>query len=153
MWQDNEPSPFSSAAQTYKPSHTRDASDASSIYSHGNRLSTFQAYQAYQLHAVRSFSPEVSDESGRPSMVLTVDKEAGHESGHLSSFLLPAIPTGDKDSRLSDSHDPYYRNSHLGLSQPADSKRPVDKQSTIMEVDMPLASPMFPQSNQPGAAL
>ncbi|KAH6877681.1 hypothetical protein BKA58DRAFT_80328 [Alternaria rosae] len=152
-------------ARTYSPHHERDASDASSIYSSGNRLSTFQAYQAYQEAAQkkdshnqvlqkhkagRSASAASTVESGHTSILASTDDET--ERRPQSSNLLAPGQQG-QDSRLSEFYEAYYRNSHLGPAQPVEDKKQfADRQSTIMEVDTPMASPMFPSSQRPGSA-
>jgi len=153
-------------ARTYSPHHERDGSDASSIYSSGNRLSTFQAYQAYQEAAQkkdshtqvlqkqkpgRSASAASTVESGHTSILASTDDEAERRP-HSSNLLAPGQQ--GQDARLSEFYEAYYRNSHLGLAQPVDGKTQfADRQSTIMEVDTPMASPMFPPSSQrPGSA-
>jgi hypothetical protein len=168
--QDNEPAQPSSGPhlqpQTYAPNHQRDGSDASSIYSSGNRLSTYQTYQAYQKHADRSASAASSesnhfsstDESNRTSVVLSTEKEAERRPSQSSSLLPPGPssslqPGGnEKDYRVSEFYDAYYRNSQIGPAQTVEAKRPVDRQSTIMEVESPMPSPLFPKTQQPGAA-
>ncbi len=139
-------------APSSAPNHKRDDSDTS-LYSNVNRLSAFQAYQAYQQHAGRSsVSPPGWEEPSRGSTVLSVDKAAGRASGRVSSYLIPAPQLGGNDSRLSDFYDAYYRQSHLGLSTSTDFKQFADRQSTIMEVDSPMPSPLLPKTHQPGAA-
>jgi hypothetical protein len=151
----------------YSPSHERDGSDASSIYSGGNRLSTFQAYQAYQKEANKkdtdrlyrsasaasseTYNLSSTDGSGRTS-ILAVSTD--NDQRPKSSNLLAPGP-GGKDTRLSEFYEAYYRNSTLGPAQPVDSsKQATNRQSTILEVDSPMASPMFPmpKTQQPGAA-
>ncbi|KAJ4363435.1 hypothetical protein N0V83_009728 [Neocucurbitaria cava] len=148
--------------QSYAPTHKRDESEASSIYSNGNRLSTYQAYQAYQKGADRSTSAASSesynygfsstDESGHTSVVLSGDKESEGRPSLSSSHLAPGGQAGPKDARLSEFYDAYYRNSQIVSAQPVEMKRPVDRKSTIIEVDSPMPSPLFPKSQQPGSA-
>lgn len=69
---------------------------------------------------------------------------------------LSVAPNG-QEQRLSEFYDAYYRNSQMAPIQAVDAKRIVGRHSTIVEVDTPLASPMFPKSAQnlqpiPGAA-
>jgi hypothetical protein len=161
--QATEPSQ-SSSAPTPKthldaPAHKRIESDASSTYSQ-NRLSTFDAYKAYQKQADRStsaasndtFNFSSTDESRGTSVVMSVDPEERRPS-QSSSHLAPAAPNG-QDSRLSEFYDAYYRNSQVGPVQTVEAKRVVGRHSTIVEVDTPLASPMFPKpmQHQPGVA-
>ncbi|CAN9303727.1 hypothetical protein AA0119_g3821 [Alternaria tenuissima] len=153
-------------ARTYSPHHERDGSEASSIYSSGNRLSTFQAYQASQEDAPkpdsydqawqkqqtrRSASAASTVESGHTSILASTDDEAERRPSHASTLLAPG--QGGKDTRLSEFYEAYYRNSHMGSTQPVDVKKQyAERQSTIMEVDTPMASPMFPHNQNPGAA-
>ena len=77
----------------------------------------------------------------------------GAEQRPKSSNLLAPGQAGGKDARLSEFYEAYYRNSTLASAQPVDLKmQTIDRQSTIMEVDSPMASPMFPKTQQPGAA-
>jgi hypothetical protein len=70
---------------------------------------------------------------------------------------LSVLPNG-QEQRFSEFYDAYYRNSQIVPDAPvlpADANRLVARHSTIMEVDTPLASPMFPRPTQhgpPGAA-
>ena len=167
--QDNEPeqSPTVPHIQlqprVYSPSHERDGSDASSIYSSGNRLSTFQAYQAYHNDADKkdthrsasaasdgTYDLPSADRSDRTSVLAaSTDKDVGQRP--KSSNLLAPGP-GGKDTRLSEFYEAYYRNSTLGPAQPVvPKKQAMDRQSTIMEVDSPMASPLFPKNQEPGA--
>ncbi|CAN9337284.1 unnamed protein product [Alternaria alternata] len=169
--QDSEPSSPARTqvqlqARTYSPHHERDGSEASSIYSSGNRLSTFQAYQASQEDAPkpdsydqawqkqqtrRSASAASTVESGHTSILASTDDEAERRPSHASTLLAPG--QGGKDTRLSEFYEAYYRNSHMGSTQPVDVKKQyAERQSTIMEVDTPVASPMFPHNQNPGAA-
>ncbi|KAF1847596.1 uncharacterized protein K460DRAFT_363662 [Cucurbitaria berberidis CBS 394.84] len=166
----NEPAQSSSAPhlqpRSHAPTHKRDESDASSLYSNGNRLSTYQAYQAYQKDADRSASAastesynynfSSTDESGRTSVALPNDKDGERRPSQSSSLLAPGLmPNGqssNQDSRLSEFYDAYYRNSQIVSAQPVEMKRIVDRKSTIMEVDSPMPSPLFPKTQQPGAA-
>lgn len=105
------------------PSHTREASDASSAYRPGNRLGHLEADQAY---------------------VKPMDSQR-------SSTLQPGEA---KDARLSEFYEAYYRNSHMAPAGPPGepSKAAFGRHSTILEVDSPMASPMFPPTAPPGAA-
>ncbi|KNG46219.1 hypothetical protein DDE82_006804 [Stemphylium lycopersici] len=152
-------SPLQLQPRTYSPHHERDGSDASSIYSSGNRLSSFQTYQAYQKDAdkkevekqkVGRPASAWTEETGLTSMFGSTKGEGERQPSQSSHLLAPG--QGGKDTRLSEFYEAYYRNSHIGSMQPGESSQPtVDRQSTIMEVDTPLASPMFPK--HPGAAM
>ena len=95
-------------------------------------------------------------QSGRTSLLASSDVEG--DVHHQSQSLLPP-GVGGKDPRLSDFYDSYYRNSYyrnsqMGAADPTElSKQVVDRQSTIIEVDTPLASPMFPPTQHPGMAM
>ena len=90
-------------------------------------------------------------QSGRTSLFASSDVEG--DVHHQSQSLLPP-GAGGKDARLSDFYDSYYRNSQMGASDPTELKKQVvDRQSTIIEVDTPLASPMFPPTQHPGMAM
>jgi hypothetical protein len=66
-----------------------------------------------------------------------------------------AVPNS-QESRLSEFYDAYYRNSQISPVQVVEAKRIVGRHSTIVEVDTPMASPMFSKPMQhappPGAA-
>jgi hypothetical protein len=69
---------------------------------------------------------------------------------------LSVAPNG-QEQRLSEFYDAYYRNSQMAPIQTVDAKRLVGRHSTIVEVDTPLTSPVFPKTMQhpqpmPGAA-
>ncbi|KAF1942806.1 hypothetical protein EJ02DRAFT_157013 [Clathrospora elynae] len=162
-----------SPTTTQHRQHNRDESDASSRYSGGgnNRHSTFQAYQAFQTHEDRSTSAaskastesynynlSSSDGSGRTSVLLSSDKASSDTESrpsHVSALLVPG-QLAAKDARLSEFYDAYYRNSQIGVPMPVGGEtKPVERQSTIVEVDSPLPSPMFkttPPAGHPGAA-
>jgi len=101
--------------------------------------------------AGRSASAASTVESGHTSILASTDDEAERRP-HSSNLLAPGQQ--GQDARLSEFYEAYYRNSHLGPAQPVDAKTQfADRQSTIMEVDTPMASPMFPPSSQrPGSA-
>lgn len=82
----------------------------------------------------------------------SVDKESeGSRRPSEPTGLL--MPTADgKDSRLSEFYDVYYRNSVVPPHAAEVKKTVIDRQSTIMEVDSPMPSPLFPKNQQPGAA-
>jgi hypothetical protein len=173
-----------STAPTAQPqalgaTHKRDESDASSLYSQ-TRLSTFDAYQAFQKQEVRSTSAasndtynfSSTDDSRGTSMVYSQGERGPSESeAQLSApqpqnsrlSLAPNAPDSSRlsvapngqEQRLSEFYDAYYRNSQLNPIQAVDAKRTVGRHSTIVEVETPLASPMFPKAMQhpsPGAA-
>lgn len=153
---------------TYAPTshlHAREGSDASSVYSAGNRLSTFQAYQAYQKQTDRSASAastetygynfSLSNDSNRTSMIhpsstSTGQVDEGHRPSEPTGLLMP---TADgKESRLSEFYDVYYRNSVIPPHGGEIKKTVIDRQSTILEVDSPMPSPLLPKTHQAGAA-
>lgn len=146
------------------------------------RLSTFDAYQAYQKQADRTISAasdstfnfSSTDGSRRTSVVVAEsqpERKPSQPEVHLaapspadtrlslapSTFdpsRLSVAPNG-QEQRLSEFYDAYYRNSQISPVQTLDAKRTVGRHSTIVEVDTPLASPMFPKQMQhatPGAA-
>ncbi|KAF1830886.1 hypothetical protein BDW02DRAFT_591533 [Decorospora gaudefroyi] len=155
--------------RTYSPSHQRDGSDASSIYSGGDRLSTFQTYHAYHKDAnkkaahpslstasktsteSRNYDFASANEPSRASVMAPQVKDGEQRPSLSNNHLAPAQAT-NKDTRLSEFYEAYYRNSHIGPAQPVDAKRPLDRKSTIEEVDSPMPSPLFPKTQQPGAA-
>jgi len=160
------------------PTHTRDSS--ASLYSQ-TRLSTFDAYQAYQKQAGRSTSAasndrynfSSSDDSRSTSVAMKDgDRRPSHPDSSLSapsykpetrlslaptaqdSTRLSIAPNG-QEQRLSEFYEAYYRNSQMQPIQLVDAKRIVGRHSTIVEVETPLASPMFPKEGghaKPGAA-
>jgi len=88
-------------------------------------------------------------------MIMSVDNNPTERRPSESSNHLALPAQGGPESRLSEFYDAYYRNSQVGPVQILDAKRVVGRHSTIVEVDTPLASPMFPkamQHPQPGAA-
>ncbi|KAH9866503.1 hypothetical protein J1614_008193 [Plenodomus biglobosus] len=153
--------------RTYAPSHQRDASDASSVYSNGYRLSTFQAYQAYQKQGDGSasatsndtYSNSSTDHSGHKSVMLSTENDGERRSSQSNSnaqlaptstsLLQPGVPN---DSRLSEFYEAYYRHSHIAPAHTVDANPDFARQSTIMEVDSPVPSPLFPKTQKPGAA-
>lgn len=170
-------------ALSFETNHKRGESDASSIYSE-NRLSTFSTYLANQKRATRSSlaAPNDSNYYGYPSMDGTItssteSKEGDRKPGHASTFLTPSAAQGNgsrlsvqpssnesrlsvmpqgNESRLSEFYDAYYRNSQIAPLPPVEVKRTHnERQSTIMEVDTPMASPMLlkPVAYQPGVAM
>jgi hypothetical protein len=191
------------APQPMAVTHKRE-SDASSLYSQ-TRLSTFDAYQAYQKQNPRITSAGSTDygfssstdgsrgtsfilnveNNSQPSLVtppvtsdsrlsvapehnsrlsvapgnsrLSVAPDASRLSVAPNASRLSVLPNG-QEQRLSEFYDAYYRNSQIAPEAPviaADGNRLVARHSTIMEVETPLASPMFPKPMQygtPGAA-
>jgi hypothetical protein len=166
--------------------HKRE-SDASSLYSQ-TRLSTFDAYQAYQKQNPRitsasstdyGFSSVSTDDSRGNSFILNVENTsqptlmappaasdsrlsvAPDSNSRLSvapdASRLSVLPNG-QEQRLSEFYDAYYRHSQMAPDAPvapADGNRLVARHSTIVEVDTPLASPMYLKNMQfgpPGAA-
>jgi hypothetical protein len=189
------PSAPTPAPQTMAATHKRE-SDASSLYSQ-TRLSTFDAYQAYQKQNPRitsasstdyGFSSISTDDSRGNSFILNVENTsqptlmtppaasdsrlsvAPDSNSRLSvapgnsrlsvapdASRLSVLPNG-QEQRLSEFYDAYYRHSQIAPDAPvvpADGNRLVARHSTIVEVDTPLASPMYPKNMQfspPGAA-
>jgi hypothetical protein len=144
------------------------------------RLSTFDAYQAYQKQAGRTISAASdstfnfsSTDGSRRTSLVAADTRPSQPETHLTApspadlrlslapntfdpSRLSVAPNG-QEQRLSEFYDAYYRNSNSQISpvQTLDAKRVVGRHSTIVEVDTPLASPMFPKAMQhapPGAA-
>ena len=121
------------------------------MHSGSNRLSGFHAYQAYHNDAHRqdvrgsSVSDTSTTLSGRTSLFASSDVEG---DAHRQSQNLLAPGAGGKDSRLSEFYDSYYRNSYV---EP--NKQVVDRQSAIVEVNTPLASPIAPSTQDPGTAM
>lgn len=157
------------------PTHTRDSS--ASLYSQ-TRLSTFDAYQAYQKQADRSTSAAsndtynfsssddsrstsvaMNDGDRRPSQPLSApsykpDSRLSLAPNAQDASRLSIAPNG-QEQRLSEFYDAYYRNSQMQPIQSVDAKRIVGRHSTIVEVETPLASPMFGKAMgqaKPGAA-
>ncbi|KAJ8105649.1 hypothetical protein OPT61_g10048 [Boeremia exigua] len=102
-------------APTAAPTHQRDGSDASSVYSQ-NRHSAYADYQHYQ-------SLDRSNSS------------ASAKAPRAPSYLLDLPEGAVKEARLSEFYDAYYRQSQFlgGESRPV----VVDRQSTILEVESP----------------
>lgn len=137
------------------------------------RLSTFDAYQAYQKHADRSVSPAVdsinrfsiAEIERRPSAPTLAVAPAPSQDSRLSiapgfdASRLSVAPNG-QEQRLSEFYEAYYRNSSIEPVQALDAKRVNGRHSTIVEVETPLASAMLgkkmshpkPASGPPGAA-
>ncbi|KAF1961975.1 hypothetical protein CC80DRAFT_543344 [Byssothecium circinans] len=151
-------------ATTYEPSHKRDESDASSVYS-DKRNSTYQfpapAFASTSASHQRttstgSYNYSFPGSSDRNSVALGVaSKEGGRRQSSANSSLLAPGSTHSKDSndpRFSDFYDAYYRNSHLVKDAPR-RPDPINTEPTIVEVPTPLASPAPRGNNQPGMAL
>jgi hypothetical protein len=100
--------------------HQRDGSDASSVYSE-NRHSAYQAYQQFQA----------LDRSNSSASV-----KAPRAPSHLLELPEGAV----KEARLSEFYDAYYRQSQLLSNAP--KMGTGDRQSTILEVESPLPSPL-----------
>ncbi|KAF2634613.1 hypothetical protein P280DRAFT_235008 [Massarina eburnea CBS 473.64] len=126
---------------TYEPTHKRDQSGASSVYSE-KRSSTYQ-------HE----GPNPTG-SNRNSVALgATSTETKRQSSANSSLLTPGSTNGKdyNDPRFSEFYDAYYRNSQLIKDGP---KRPehIHTEATIAEVPTPLSSPA-PPGHQPGVAM
>jgi hypothetical protein len=94
--------------------------------------------------------PQLSAPSAQADSRLSVMPQAQDAS------RLSVAPNG-QEQRLSEFYDAYYRNSQMAPIQAVDAQRLVARHSTIVEVDTPLQSPMFPKAMQhpspmPGAA-
>lgn len=159
--------------QTLASTHKRDESDASSMYSQ-TRLSTYDAYQAYQNQAEHSnsaasndtYNISSTDDESRGTLVnmSSDDSHLGAPTAQDSRLSLApktfdpsrlSVAPNGQEQRLSEFYDAYYRNSQISPVQGVDAKRTVGRHSTIVEVETPLASPMFPkmvQQSPPGAA-
>jgi hypothetical protein len=88
-------------------------------------------------------------------MVLSVDNTQAESRPSQSDNRLTLAVPNSQESRLSEFYDAYYRNSQIAPVQVVDAKRIVGRHSTIVEVDTPMASPMFPKPMthpMPGAA-
>jgi hypothetical protein len=87
---------------------------------------------------------------------MSVDNTLGEPRPSQSENRLTLAVPNSQESRLSEFYDAYYRNSQIAPVQVVDAKRIVGRHSTIVEVDTPMASPMFPakpmQHAPPGAA-
>jgi len=143
--------------QSYQPSHQRDMSNASSIYSE-NRMSTL-GNQRNRSDSESSFSYNYTspDTSNRNSI-----SQAGHRKSLSNTMLDPSSASASSgqghDPRFSEFYDAYYRHSQLVTSaKPDASKRPNQlnlSDQTIVEVPTPLASPAVPMAHhQPGFAM
>ncbi|KAJ4337843.1 hypothetical protein N0V87_004399 [Didymella glomerata] len=117
---DSEPKNPQSKPNAPTSTHQRDGSDASSVYSDA-RHSAYQSYQNFQA----------LDRSNSSASV-----KAPRAPSHLLELPDGAV----KEARLSEFYDAYYRQSQL-LSNDAKSAF-VDRQSTILEVESPLPSPL-----------
>lgn len=119
---DSEPNkePPKADAATPAPTHQRDGSNASSVYS-DNRRSAYSEYQQYQ-----SLDRSNSSASFKPP--------------RAPSHLLELPEGAVKEARLSEFYEAYYRQSQFmgNESKPA----VADRQSTIPETESPLTSPL-----------
>jgi hypothetical protein len=139
------------------------------------RLSTFDAYRAYQKQAGQASQADRSasaasddtynygfsstDNSRGTSVVLSVNNSQDERQPQLAAPSAPdsrfsLMPTAQdasrlsvapngQEQRLSEFYDAYYRNSQMAPIQAVDAQRLVSRHSTIVEVETPLASPMF----------
>jgi hypothetical protein len=165
--------------QAPAPTHQRDDSSASSSYSQ-TRMSTFDTYQAYQNRVDRTMSVASSDTyissstngSHGPSIMLNQgERQSGDSEAHFSALRKPnsrlsqvlnaqdtswlSITPNGEEQGLGEFYDTSLRYSQPHPIQAGHGKRVVGRHSTIIEVDTPLASPMFPKATQqttPGAA-
>lgn len=157
-------SPVRLLPQTYQPSHQRDLSSASSIYS-DKRTSTYQGHHKRTTSSGSAYNYSFPENSSRNSTVAAASKEPSRRPSASSSLLAPGSSQSNQtnDPRFSEFYDAYYRYSQLNPGQKPDgskndaSKRPNQlnlSQPTIVEVPSPLPSP-HPQAtpNQPGVAL
>lgn len=146
-------SPVRLQPQAYQPqpTHQRDASDASSVYSNANRLSTWQQQRMstidYSLNNTASSNADQYDGG--------LSASSAEDSRRPNSSL--NVPGKPHDPRLSEFYDAYYRQSQLGLPS-KDGKRPNQldlAQDTIAEVESPLPSPNphAPLMQHPGTAM
>ncbi|KAF2793909.1 hypothetical protein K505DRAFT_361588 [Melanomma pulvis-pyrius CBS 109.77] len=160
----NEPTQPSSSVllqpQAYQPTHQRDMSNASSVYSE-NRMSTLeQRNRSDSAESGYSYSYNFPETSNRNS-IMQPKEQPGHRKSVSSSLLDPngsATSNQSNDPRFSEFYDAYYRHSQLGPASKADaSKRPNQlnlSDQTIVEVPTPLASPaVHPSHHQPGFAM
>ena len=97
------------------------------------------------------------DESGHTSVMLSGDKEGDRRPSQTTSHLAPTTastlhPGGSQDPRLSEFYESYYRNSQVGLPQVVEPTHLTNRQSTIIEVETPMPSPLLPKAQHPGAA-
>lgn len=107
------------ADATPAPTHQRDGSNASSVYSE-NRQSAYQSYQPY--HSLDRSNSSASVKAPRaPSHLLELPEGAA------------------KEARLSEFYDAYWRQSQMLGNE--SNHVTVDRQSTIIEADSPLPSP------------
>ncbi|KAF2875225.1 hypothetical protein BDV95DRAFT_311417 [Massariosphaeria phaeospora] len=134
----------------YQPTHQRDTSNASSVYSDKRKS---QHYEPNNPSISYDYPfPEVSNGN---SASLAANKEASAPASISSTLHPPGSSTSEQthDSRLSEFYEAYYRHSQYAnvLSSDA-SMRPTianATQPTIVEVPSPLPSP----KPQPGMAM
>jgi hypothetical protein len=153
------------AYQAYQKQNHRVTSSGSTDYDFS--LSTNDSRGASVILDVDNVQPSViapptsfdSHLSVAPANVsrLSVAPDNSRLSVAPDASRLSVMPNG-QEQRLSEFYDAYYRNSQIAPDAPvlpADASRLVARHSTIVEVDTPLASPMFPKHMQhgpPGAA-
>lgn len=157
MTSERPASPVRLLPRTYEPSHQRDISGASSVYS-DKRTSAYQHERTNSTGSYYNYS--FPENSSRNSVALTGSKEPSRRPSQSSSLLAPASmnSTQTNDPRFSEFYDAYYRHSQLNPGQKLDApKRPNPlniTQPTIVEVPSPLPSPLPPRSaDRPGTAL
>jgi hypothetical protein len=129
---------------TYQPTHRRDESDASSVYT-DKRTSTYH----YRSASNDSINYSLPYQPSRTSTAYPTN-----EQGRLSvssSLQAPGSAQGSTtESRLSEFYDAYYRQSTLFVPPKTEGKRPNQltlAPPTIVEVPTPDGSPMpTPQS-------
>jgi hypothetical protein len=149
------PSPDRLLPQTYQPTHMRDMSDASSVYSNLKRTSTHQSSDSTDS----SYNFSFPEDSNRNSSALGSTTAQSGQPSASSSLAVPGSTTSNQtnDPRLSEFYDAYYRHSTMGPPNGEGPKRPTQlnlTQETIVEVESPLPSPN-PQTSllQPGWAM
>lgn len=133
-------------------------SDASSVYSSHNRMSTRMSTHMSNNSTDSSYNFSLPKHANRNSVALSATKEG--EPNAAGSLLAPSLARGSQtnDPRFSEFYEAYYRNSQLGpISSTDGAKRPNQlniAQDTIAEVESPLPSPN-PQtwSKPPGVAM
>jgi hypothetical protein len=145
---------------THQPTHQRDISNASSVYSE-NRMSAHdpQRKRSDTAESAYSYSYNFHETSDRNSLSQPSNEKDGQRKSVSSSLLHPNGSTSSNqssDPRFSEFYDSYYRQSQLLTSSKNDGqKRPGQldlSDQTIVEVPTPLASPAVPH-HQPGFAM
>jgi len=146
------PSPVRLLPQTYQPTqtsaHTRERSDASSIYSSHNRMSTHKASDSTDS----SYNFSLPKHANRNSVALSAMKK--EEPSAAGTLLVLSSANGNQvnDPRSSEFYDAYYRQSQLGPISTDGAKRPNQltlAQDTIAEAESPLPSPNPRMSTKP----